>query len=66
MCIYRADAGTCAKFSDISVVSYCVEGPCPDEALTNGANTSAVSKVCRGIYGQCKGMRFKYVEGGEG
>lgn len=35
MCIYRAKYGICKKHSTNGVLSYCVDGPCPDEVLTN-------------------------------
>lgn len=35
MCVYRTDEGICKKFSIGGVTSYCVDGPCPDEVLTN-------------------------------
>lgn len=35
MCVYRATGGICKKFSVNGVLSYCVDGPCPDGVLTN-------------------------------
>ena len=35
MCIYRTDDGLCKKHSTDVITSYCVDGPCTDEILTN-------------------------------
>lgn len=35
MCVYRTDEGVCKKFSVDGVTSYCVDGPCAEEVLTN-------------------------------
>ena len=35
MCVHRIDEGICKKFSIDGVTSYCVDGPCKDEVLTN-------------------------------
>ena len=35
MCVYRTAEGICKKFSGNGVLSYCVDGPCPDDVLTN-------------------------------
>lgn len=35
MCIYRTDDGLCKKHSTDVITSYCVDGPCMEEALTN-------------------------------
>lgn len=35
MCVHRTAEGICKKFSVNGVLSYCVDGPCPDEVLTN-------------------------------
>lgn len=43
MCVYRATGGICKKFSVNGVLSYCVDGPCPDEVLTNSDRIRAMS-----------------------
>ena len=35
MCVYRTAEGICKKFSVNGVLSYCIDGPCPDEVITN-------------------------------
>lgn len=34
-CVYRTDDGLCKKHSTDVITSYCVDGPCTDEILTN-------------------------------
>ena len=43
MCVYRTDDGICKKFSVDGVTSYCVDGPCPDEVLTNADRIRSMS-----------------------
>lgn len=43
MCVYRTKDGLCKKHSTEEVTSYCVDGPCPDEVLTNGDSIRAMS-----------------------
>ena len=43
MCFYRTGEGICKKFSVYGVTSYCVDGPCPDEVLTNADRIRAMS-----------------------
>lgn len=33
MCIYRMQDGICKKHSTNGVLSYCVDGPCPDKTV---------------------------------
>ena len=35
MCVHRTEDGKCKKFSDEEITSYCVEGPCSFEVLSN-------------------------------
>lgn len=42
MCVHRTDEGFCKKFSVDGVTSYCVEGPCPDDVLTNADRIRAM------------------------
>ena len=35
MCVYKSDDGICNKYSTDCVTSYCVDGPCTEEVLTN-------------------------------
>ena len=34
-CVYFEKNGKCRKFSDDTVISYCVMGPCPEQKLSN-------------------------------
>lgn len=43
MCMYRTKGGFCKLYSADDVVSYCVEGPCKDEVLTNADRIRAMS-----------------------
>lgn len=43
MCVYRTDEGVCKKFSVDGVTSYCVDGPCAEEVLTNSDRIRAMS-----------------------
>lgn len=43
MCVYRTEDGLCKKHSTEVVTSYCVDGPCPDEVLTNADRIRAMS-----------------------
>lgn len=43
MCVYRTDEGICKKFSVNGVLSYCVDGPCPNEVMTNGDRIRSMS-----------------------
>lgn len=35
MCVYKSDDGICKKYSTDGVTSYCIDGPCTEEVLTN-------------------------------
>lgn len=35
MCVYKSDDGICKKYSTDGVTSYCVDGPCTEEVLSN-------------------------------
>lgn len=43
MCIHKDADGHCALYSCATVTSYCVDGPCPDEVLTNADRIRAMS-----------------------
>lgn len=43
MCVHRTDEGICKKFSVDGVTSYCVDGPCKDEVLTNADRIRSMS-----------------------
>jgi hypothetical protein len=43
MCYYRTDDGKCRKHSDDRFVSYCVDGPCPDDTPTNADRIRSMS-----------------------
>lgn len=42
-CIYFKKDGVCRKFSDDTVISYCVMGPCPEQKLSNADRIRAMS-----------------------
>ena len=42
-CIYFEKDGKCRKFSDDTVISYCVMGPCPEQKLSNADRIRAMS-----------------------
>lgn len=43
MCVYRTDGGLCKKYSTDGITSYCVDGPCTDEVLTNADRIRSMS-----------------------
>lgn len=43
VCIYRKDDGLCKKYSTDVIISYCVNGPCTDEVLTNADRIRSMS-----------------------
>ena len=42
-CIHYKPDGICAKYSVNGDISYCVQGPCPDETLSNADRIRAMS-----------------------
>lgn len=42
-CVYFEKDGVCRKFSDDTILSYCVMGPCPEETLSNADRIRAMS-----------------------
>lgn len=42
-CIYFEKDGKCRKFSDDTVISYCVMGPCSEQKLSNADRIRAMS-----------------------
>lgn len=42
-CIYFEKDGMCRKFSDDTVTSYCVMGPCPEQKISNADRIRAMS-----------------------
>lgn len=42
-CIYFEQDGVCRRFSDDTVLSYCVMGPCPEQKLSNTDRIRAMS-----------------------
>lgn len=71
MCVYRSNDGICEKYSDNKVLSYCVEGPCEDEVMTNAdkiRNMTDEELATWLIYGEsdnceCCDYEFKNCEG---
>ena len=60
MCIYRTQNGVCKKFSVNGDVSYCVEGPCPDEILTNADRIRAMSdEELADFLDKCEAMGYQ-------
>lgn len=43
MCVHRTKDGKCLKHSDNNVLSFCVDGPCPDEVQTNADRIRAMT-----------------------
>ncbi len=43
-CVYFEKDGKCRKFSDDTVISYCVMGPCPEQKLSNADRIRAMSE----------------------
>ena len=68
-CVYFEKDGKCRKFSDDTVISYCVMGPCSEQKLSNADRIRAMSDeklavflervhenpcdACCGNWGQC-------------
>lgn len=44
MCVYRTKDGKCRKYSGNGVVSFCVDGPCPDDTPRKGGLTLTVNE----------------------
>ena len=42
-CIYYKPGGLCEKYSTDGITSYCVQGPCPDQSLSNSDRIRAMS-----------------------
>ena len=42
-CIYFEKDGKCRKFSDDTVISYCVMGPCSEQKLSNADHIRSMS-----------------------
>ena len=42
-CIYFEKDGKCRKFSDDTVISYCVMGPCSEQKLSNADRIRSMS-----------------------
>ena len=42
-CIYFEKDGKCRKFSDDTVISYCVMGPCSEQKLSNADRIRAMT-----------------------
>ena len=53
MCIYKTDDGKCKKFSDEKFTSYCVEGACEFEILSNydRIRNMSVDEMAKLFYG---------------
>lgn len=43
MCMYKTKDGKYLKYSDNNVLSFCIDGPCPDEAQTNADRIRAMT-----------------------
>lgn len=44
-CVYFEKDGVCRKFSDNTVLSYCVMGPCAEQTLSNADSIRAMSNA---------------------
>ena len=42
-CVYFEKDGVCQKFSDDTILSYCVMGPCSEQTLSNADRIRAMS-----------------------
>ena len=42
-CVYYKPGGLCEKYSTDGITSYCVQGPCPDQSLSNSDRIRAKS-----------------------
>lgn len=43
MCVHRTEEGLCKLYSTKGILSYCVDGPCDDEVLTNADHIRSMS-----------------------
>ena len=60
MCVHRTPEGLCKKFSDNEVTAYCVDGPCPDEVLTNADRIRAMSdEELADFLDKCEAMGYQ-------
>lgn len=42
-CVYFEKDGVCQKFSDDTILRYCVMGPCPEQTLSNADRIRAMT-----------------------
>lgn len=42
-CVYYKPGGLCEKYSTDGITSYCVQGPCPDQSLSNSDRIRSMS-----------------------
>ena len=42
-CVYYKPGGLCEKYSTDGITSYCVQGPCPDQRLSNSDRIRAMT-----------------------
>lgn len=42
-CVYYKPGGLCEKYSTDGITSYCVQGPCPDQSLSNSDRIRTMS-----------------------
>jgi hypothetical protein len=62
-CIHYKPDGICAKYSVNGDLSYCVQGPCPDETPSNADHIRAMSDeelarwICSIMTAECCGQR---------
>lgn len=42
-CVYYKPGGLCEKYSTDGITSYCVQGPCPDQSLSNSDRIRAMN-----------------------
>ena len=42
-CVYYKPGGLCEKYSTDGITSYCVQGPCPEQSLSNSDRIRAMS-----------------------
>lgn len=58
-CVYFEKDGKCRKFSDDTVISYCVMGPCQEQTLSNADRIRTMSdEELADFIDKCEGMGY--------
>lgn len=58
-CVYYKPGGLCEKYSTDGITSYCVQGPCPDQRLSNSDRIRAMSdeELAKLLLDGCRGSK---------